>query len=337
LGAVPRSRLAKRLDAGAGRLTMISAPNGAGKTIGVASWALDLHPSVGVIWMRLRKGSDGLPLDQISAELAQCSQVVLVCDDFPAEPSAWLVQDLDVLLSKPDPRLSIVLICSSIPIVPSQLLNPHDLTTINFDDLVMDDNEVRHVLDQHGVTTSEATIRAVLEHSKGWAAGVELAAIALAQLSRSIPWGVQQAWEARAVVRSPTARRILAGNGSDVDRRVLELKELGESEPLLLARASRLSRQRTPFLMSVSESATAAVDHWRGDDHLHDGMIVVPLTTRETDVLRLLAQHCSNEEIAAELVLSLNTVKTHMRSLFQKLSVSRRADAVRRGRALGLC
>jgi LuxR family maltose regulon positive regulatory protein len=53
--------------------------------------------------------------------------------------------------------------------------------------------------------------------------------------------------------------------------------------------------------------------------------------------LRLLAQHCSNEEIAADLVLSLNTIKTHMRSLFQKLSVSRRADAVRRGRALGLC
>ena len=65
--------------------------------------------------------------------------------------------------------------------------------------------------------------------------------------------------------------------------------------------------------------------------------LVIPLTTRETDVLRLLAEFCSNEEIAADLVLSLNTVKTHMRSLFQKLSVTRRADAVRRGRVLGLC
>jgi LuxR family transcriptional regulator, maltose regulon positive regulatory protein len=63
---------------------------------------------------------------------------------------------------------------------------------------------------------------------------------------------------------------------------------------------------------------------------------VVPLTARETDVLNLLAEFCSNEEIAADL-LSLNTVKTHVRSLFQKLSVTRRADAVRRGRALGLC
>jgi LuxR family maltose regulon positive regulatory protein len=54
-------------------------------------------------------------------------------------------------------------------------------------------------------------------------------------------------------------------------------------------------------------------------------------------VLQRLAEYCSNEEIAVDLVLSLNTVKTHMRSLFQKLSVTKRADAVRRGRALGLC
>jgi LuxR family maltose regulon positive regulatory protein len=64
---------------------------------------------------------------------------------------------------------------------------------------------------------------------------------------------------------------------------------------------------------------------------------IVPLTERETQVLKGLAEFCSNEEIAVDLVLSMNTVKTHMRSLFQKLSVSRRADAVRRGRALGLC
>jgi LuxR family transcriptional regulator, maltose regulon positive regulatory protein len=70
---------------------------------------------------------------------------------------------------------------------------------------------------------------------------------------------------------------------------------------------------------------------------LADALIAVPLTARETDVLNLLADYCSNEEIAADLVVSMNTVKTHIRSLFQKLSVTRRADAVRRGRALGLC
>ena len=92
--AVPRTRLANRLDvAAAGLLTMINAPAGAGKTIGVAAWAQDLDPSVAVIWLELRSEStDGLPLDQIAAELGRRSRAVVVCDDFPAEPSASLVQ-----------------------------------------------------------------------------------------------------------------------------------------------------------------------------------------------------------------------------------------------------
>ncbi|HET9302409.1 MAG TPA: LuxR C-terminal-related transcriptional regulator [Propionibacteriaceae bacterium] len=305
LWAVPRTRLGNRLDAGTtGPLTVISAPAGAGKTIGVASWARNLHPSVGVIWVRLRKGStDGLPLDQISAELDKLGEVVVVCDDFPAEPSASLVQDLEVLFSRADRQLSIVLICSAPPVVPlHRQVGPAHLTTINFDDLAMDQDEIRLVLDQHGVTASEATIRAVLEHTAGWAAGVSLAATALAQLSRSTPWAVECA-----------------------DRKAARWHTDSES-----------GRPAT-FFSSMPEPDTAPLDHWRGAVTAYDGMFVVPLTSRETDVLRLLAQLCSNEEIAADLVLSLNTVKTHMRSLFQKLSVSRRADAVRRGRALGLC
>jgi LuxR family maltose regulon positive regulatory protein len=104
-----------------------------------------------------------------------------------------------------------------------------------------------------------------------------------------------------------------------------------------VARDSDLSSRHSAFLASVPESATLTRDHRWGDANAYDALIVVPLTVRETDVLKRLAEFCSNEEIAEDLVLSLNTVKTHMRSLFQKLSVTRRADAVRRGRALGLC
>jgi ATP/maltotriose-dependent transcriptional regulator MalT len=303
--AVPRTRLANYLDAAtAGLLTMISAPTGAGKTIGVALWARDLDPSLSVIWVKLRKDStDGLLNDQISADLAEGNRTVLVCDDFPAEPSASLLQDLEVLLSRPDRQLSLVLISSAAPIVSLHwLVDPANLTTINFDDLVMDENEIRLVLDQHGVKPSEATIRALLEHTGGWAAGVSLAATALAQLSRSTPWAIESA-----------------------DRKAAHWHTDSETD------------RPATFFSSIPEPATPPLGQWRGAASVYDGMFVVPLTTRETDVLRLLAQLCSNEEIAADLVLSLNTVKTHMRSLFQKLSVSRRADAVRRGRALGLC
>jgi LuxR family transcriptional regulator, maltose regulon positive regulatory protein len=107
--------------------------------------------------------------------------------------------------------------------------------------------------------------------------------------------------------------------------------------PAFVAREPDLSDQFSEFVASVPELVPPPVSSPRFQVASLDALIAVPLTKRETDVLIRLAEFCTNDEIAVELVLSLNTVKTHMRSLFQKLSVTRRADAVRRGRALGLC
>ena len=60
------------------------------------------------------------------------------------------------------------------------------------------------------------------------------------------------------------------------------------------------------------------------------------LSVRELEVLRLLSALLTTEEIAAELFISSNTVRTHVRRIFEKLCVSRRNDAVRRGRELDL-
>ncbi|MEU5870257.1 response regulator transcription factor [Glycomyces sp. NPDC047369] len=51
------------------------------------------------------------------------------------------------------------------------------------------------------------------------------------------------------------------------------------------------------------------------------------LTERETDILVLLAQGCSNGEISAELFLGIGTVKDHVSSVFAKLEVSNRVQA----------
>ncbi|MFF9218357.1 LuxR C-terminal-related transcriptional regulator [Streptomyces viridosporus] len=64
--------------------------------------------------------------------------------------------------------------------------------------------------------------------------------------------------------------------------------------------------------------------------------VVEELSGRERDVLRRLALMMSTEEIAADLYVSVNTVKTHLKSVYRKLSVSRRNEAVRRARELGL-
>jgi LuxR family maltose regulon positive regulatory protein len=104
-----------------------------------------------------------------------------------------------------------------------------------------------------------------------------------------------------------------------------------------VARDAHLLLRHSVFLGSLGYETAPRALRQREKTEPPDALIVVPLTARETDVLNLLAEYCSNEEIAADLVVSMNTVKTHIRSLFQKLSVTRRADAVRRGRALGLC
>lgn len=64
--------------------------------------------------------------------------------------------------------------------------------------------------------------------------------------------------------------------------------------------------------------------------------LLVPLTARETNVLRYLASTLTTKEIAQKLYVSVNTVKTHQRAIYQKLGASDRRAAVAHGRELGL-
>lgn len=60
------------------------------------------------------------------------------------------------------------------------------------------------------------------------------------------------------------------------------------------------------------------------------------ISTRELEVLELMAKGCSNQEIADQLFISLPTVKSHSSSLFAKLDVSRRTQAVHKAKELGI-
>lgn len=64
--------------------------------------------------------------------------------------------------------------------------------------------------------------------------------------------------------------------------------------------------------------------------------LIDPLSQRELEVLQLIAQGLSNEEIGKRLYLALDTVKGHNRRIFDKLQVQRRTEAVARARELGL-
>jgi LuxR family maltose regulon positive regulatory protein len=64
--------------------------------------------------------------------------------------------------------------------------------------------------------------------------------------------------------------------------------------------------------------------------------LIEPLSPRELEVLQLIAQGLSNDEIGKRLFLALDTVKGHNRRIFDKLQVQRRTEAVARARELGL-
>lgn len=60
------------------------------------------------------------------------------------------------------------------------------------------------------------------------------------------------------------------------------------------------------------------------------------ISKRELEVLELMAQGLSNQEIADKLFVSLNTIKTHSSNLFLKLEVNRRTQAIQKARELRL-
>jgi LuxR family maltose regulon positive regulatory protein len=137
---------------------------------------------------------------------------------------------------------------------------------------------------------------------------------------------------AHAVGDAAATRRLLAAALLEARRERLRLPFL-EAGPWL-----------GPFLASAPLQHIAAgwlaLDTAPGET-LHPGaqaapVLVEPLSGRERDVLQRLAQMMSTEDIAADLYVSVNTVKTHLKSVYRKLAVNRRHDAVRRARELRL-
>ena len=87
------------------------------------------------------------------------------------------------------------------------------------------------------------------------------------------------------------------------------------------------------LLAALSQGAAPAAG---AGVHGITGPLVELLSEREIEVLRLLISGISNREIAAELFVSLDTVKSHLKHIYGKLGVRGRAQAVARAKELNL-
>jgi LuxR family maltose regulon positive regulatory protein len=98
----------------------------------------------------------------------------------------------------------------------------------------------------------------------------------------------------------------------------------------------RHARQRTAHGAMIAEILSLLAGQADGSPPGMPGPPLAPLSHSEIRVLRYLPTNLSMPEIANELSVSHNTVRTHMRHMYAKLGTHRRADTVARARDLGL-
>ena len=103
--------------------------------------------------------------------------------------------------------------------------------------------------------------------------------------------------------------------------------------PKLLERHSRFRSTHAALVAEILDLLSGQTPAARSEDV---EPLREPLSESELRVLRYLPTNLPGPEIAAELFVSLNTIRTHLRSVYAKLGVHSRADAVKRARELGL-
>ena len=117
---------------------------------------------------------------------------------------------------------------------------------------------------------------------------------------------------------------LAAGDRTAARSALAEAREAAETEVAFPASAARLAAAEGRIGRGAARAAR------RG------GALIEELTDRELSLLRALPGPLSQREIGAELYLSLNTIKGYTKNLYRKLGVASRAEAVDRGRDLGL-
>jgi LuxR family transcriptional regulator, maltose regulon positive regulatory protein len=290
---LPRRRLCDSLEAATeGAVTILVAPAGAGKTLGVAGWLhTGIHPDA--VWVA---ASPDLSIDVARRLIAQTGPELrprlLVIDDAHTL-SGGVLAYLDQRLSDDPQSLRLLLISRwDLPLtrlVPELL---GDLTTLRGDLLRLDDDEVAALVAEHARTDSAEVCAAISSRAHGWCAAVVLAARAIAG------------------ARDPlaAARRLMSGSAV-VDKVTSEVF------------ATLTARQRHLLLCLADEDVVSSVTarHLSNDEHA--GALLEDLESTGLLVSRYVdARHSLGDDDAAEA-----TVKYRLHPLLVEVARRRLA------------
>jgi LuxR family maltose regulon positive regulatory protein len=196
---------------------------------------------------------------------------------------------------------------------------------------------------------SQSALEARVAVSRAWLAAGDAAA-ARRTLAAALETSSGEESE-RARLEAWLADALLSFRGGDEARGLRSLEKalaLGEAEKRQLPFAMERSWLR-PLLVRHPELASAhrqllgpglvtpgTIPAQREAPDRAAPVVVEQLSSRERDVLRYVGEMLDTEGIAAEMYISVHTVKTHLKSIFRKLGASDRREAVRRARQLNM-
>ena len=302
------------------------------------------------------------------------TNAILVLDDYHAVDSKQVDQAVAFLAEHLPPQMHLPIATREDPQLPlARWRGRGQLAELRASDLRFTPAEATEFLNQvMDLNLSAEDVAALESRTEGWIAGLQLAALALQGTVPAHGIGDKTQGDASAAlaVLEPLLRQMEVRGWADERLKVMALQTValhanGETERAVqvLCEALALAEHGGFIRLFVDEGAPMAqilaevaehgvMPRYVGKLLLAFGEVqsgsektqglsraqplVEPLSQRELEILRLIAQGLSNQEIGERLFLALDTVKGHNRRIFDKLQVERRTEAVERARKLGL-
>jgi serine/threonine-protein kinase PknK len=367
---VDRERLFADLVLGRDRrLTLIHAPAGFGKTTLAAQWRERLlSTGAAVAWISVDQ-DDNNPV-WFRAHLSEATAgydvaanpLIVMVDDWYRVTDPRVLADLSARLTGPSTGLQWVITSRTRAGLPLEHLRAHDqLVEVDESRLRFTAAESEQLLQLNGVALAENDLADLLGTTQGWVAALQLAVLKLTEHRHSVDdylaetvlnrlptevldFLLQTAGPERVcadLVEALTGGRHGLAMLDQVAVAGLFLHQDDDPgwyryHPLFAACLRRKLERDHPGEIGDLDRRAAT---WFAA-HPQPGPLapveVVPVSDRELQILRLLDFGRSNQEIARTLFLSTNTIKWHLKMLFQKFEVTRRQECVAAARSAHL-